>query len=110
MINKFTCLFLFAILFSTGLFAQQEQQKDGSLDIHFNGLGYMDNREYSAFVPRSRTYSGTRTTLDFGISLDSLNHFIVGVNALHEFGAIPFFGKADPVAYYHFKSKKWLFN
>jgi hypothetical protein len=104
MSNKFTLLFFAAFLLSTGLFAQ------GSLDIHFNGLGFMDNREYAAFVERSRTYSGTRTTLDMGINLDSLNHFIVGLNAMHEFGGQPFFVKVDPVAYYHYEGKKWLFN
>jgi hypothetical protein len=98
-------LFIFiSILTTTVAFAQQ------SLDVNFNGLGFLDNREYKAFIPRSRTYSGTRTTLDFGLNLDSLNHFVVGANALHEFGAIPFFGSVDPVAYYSFKSKTWLFN
>ncbi len=104
MFKKAYLLIIISAITSTTALAQQ------SLDINFNGLGFLDNREYKAFIPRSRTYSGTRTTLDLGLNLDSLNHFIVGVNALHEFGAIPFFGKADPVAYYHFKSKKWLFN
>ena len=58
-----------------------------TLDVNFNGLGFMDNREYKDFVARSRTYSGTRTALDFGLNIDSLNHFVVGVNAIHEFGA-----------------------
>ncbi|WP_448698036.1 hypothetical protein ACFGVR_14540 [Mucilaginibacter sp. AW1-3] len=110
MSNKFTCIFLFLVLLSTGLFAQSDQQKNGSLDIHFNGLGYMDNREYSAFVERSRTYSGTRLALDFGVNLDSLNHFIVGINAQHEFGGKPFFVNTAPVAYYHYQSQKWTFN
>lgn len=104
MIRKFTCVFSLIFLLGTGMFAQ------GSLDIHFNGLGFMDNREYSAFVPRSRTYSGTRTTLDLGVNLDSLNHFIFGANGIHEFGAHPYFLKVDPIAYYHFESKQWTFN
>jgi hypothetical protein len=111
MIKKFTYLFCTAILLSTGLFAQSKTDTlQGSLDVHFNALGFLDNREYSAFVPRSRTYSGTRTTLDFGLNLDSLNHFIVGVNALHEFGGVPFYVNVDPVAYYHYQSQKWTFN
>src|ERR1700761_2190638 len=104
MFKKVYLFILFSVITTTAAIAQQ------TLDINFNGLGFLDNREYKAFVPRSRTYSGTRTTLDFGLNLDSLNHFVVGVNALHEFGAIPFFGKVDPVAYYEFKSAHWLFN
>jgi hypothetical protein len=104
MLKKVYLLITISVITSTAALAQE------SLDVNFNGLGYLDNREYKAFIPRSRTYSGTRTTLDFGLNLDSLNHFVVGANALHEFGAIPFFGNVDPVAYYHYQSKKWLFN
>jgi hypothetical protein len=92
-----------SIVTSTAALAQQ------SLDVNFNALGFLDNREYKAFIPRSRTYSGTLTTLDFGLNLDSLNHFIVGTTALHEFGALPFFGKVDPVAYYKYQGAKWQF-
>ncbi len=102
--KNFICSFCIAFLLSANVFAQ------GSLDIHFNALGFMDNREYAAFVERSRTYSGTRTTLDFGVNLDSLNHFIVGANGIHEFGAHPYYLKVDPIAYYHYESKKWTFN
>jgi hypothetical protein len=80
-----------------------------SVDVNFNGLGFLDNREYKAFIPRSRTYSGTRTAFDFGLNLDSLNHFVVGVNGLHEFGAKPFWGDVAPVAYYNYTGKNWLF-
>ena len=104
MIKKFTLLFSLVFITAQSLFAQ------GSLDIHFNGLGFMDNREYSAFVPRSRTYSGTLTELDLGLNLDSLNHFIVGANGIHEFGAQPYYLTVNPVAYYTFASKKWLFD
>jgi hypothetical protein len=104
MFKKLYLLIIFALLTSTTFtFAQ-------NLDVHFNGLGFMDNREYKAFVGRSRTYSGTRLSLDLGIHLDSLNSFIVGVNGIHEFGAKPYFLKADPIAYYQFKSKSWQFN
>jgi hypothetical protein len=98
-------LFVFISALTTSVALAQQ-----SVDINFNGLGYLDNREYKAFIPRSRTYSGTRTTLDFGLNMDSLNHFVVGANMLHEFGAIPFFGDVAPVAYYKFESKTWLFN
>ncbi len=81
-----------------------------TLDIHFNGLGFLDNREYKDFVARSRTYSGTRTALDLGLNIDSLNSFVVGANAIHEFGAIPYFLKVNPIAYYKFKNKNWLFH
>ena len=69
----------------------------------------MDNREYKDYVSRSNTYSGTRLALDLGLNLDSNNHFIVGVNALHEFGSRRFM-KVDPVAYYNYTNKNWNFN
>jgi hypothetical protein len=81
-----------------------------SIDVNFSGLAFLDNREYKDFIPRSRTYSGTRTALDFGLNIDTLNHFVVGINTMHEFGAVPFFIKADPVVYYKYESKTWLFN
>src|ERR1700712_458652 len=81
-----------------------------SLDVDFSGLGFLDNREYKDFVARSRTYSGMRTALDFGLNIDSLNSFVVGANAIHEFGAQPFFLTVDPIAYYKFKNQNWLFH
>jgi hypothetical protein len=104
MFKRIYLLILFSIITTTAALAQ------GSLDIHFNGLGFMDNREYKDFVARSRTYSGVRTALDLGLNVDSLNHFIVGVNGIHEFGAKPYFLKVNPVAYYSFTGKNWLFN
>jgi hypothetical protein len=82
-----------------------------NVDIHFNGFGFMDNREYSAFRERSRTYSGARAALDLGVNLDSVNHFRFGVNGIHEFGEKSFFSKADPIIYYNFTGKKgWTFD
>ena len=104
MIKRFYLLFLISFLTSAAAVAQT------TLDVHFNGMGFLDNREYKDFVARSRTYSGTRTALDFGLNVDSLNHFVVGANAIHEFGATPYFLKVDPVAYYKFQNKNWLFN
>jgi hypothetical protein len=104
MFKRIYLLVLFSIITTTAALAQ------GSLDIHFNGMGFMDNREYKDFVARSRTYSGVRTTLDLGLNIDSLNHFIVGANGIHEFGAKPYFLKVNPVAYYSFTGKNWLFN
>jgi hypothetical protein len=104
MTKKFYLITLFTVLTSAAAFAQD------SLDVHFNALGFLDNREYKAFIPRSRTYSGTRTELDFGLHIDTANAFIVGTNAIHEFGAVPYFLTAVPVAYYHYESPKWLFN
>src|ERR1700712_2402145 len=97
--------FILSICLLTSLYTMAQD-----LDIHFNGFGFLDNREYKAFIPRSRTYSGTRTSLDLGLNLDSVNHFIVGVNGIHEFGAHPYFLKVDPVAYYSFTGNTWLFN
>jgi len=104
MIKKVYLIIIVSIFSSTITFAQ------GSLDIHFNGMGFMDNREYKDYVSRSNTYSGTRLALDLGLNLDSNNHFIVGVNGIHEFGAKPYFLKVDPVAYYSYTNKNWLFN
>lgn len=104
MFKKLYLLIILTVLTSAAAFAQD------SLDVHFNGLGWLDNREYKAFIPRSRTYSGTRTELDFGLHIDSGNTFIVGTNAIHEFGAQPYFLNAVPIAYYHYQSKKWMFN
>jgi hypothetical protein len=98
-------LFVFITAISAATALAQE-----SVDINFNGLGFLDNREYKAFIPRSRTYSGTRSAFDFGLNTDSLNHFVVGANMLHEFGAIPFFVDVAPVAYYKFQSQTWLFH
>jgi len=104
MIKKLYLLVILLVLTTGASFAQD------SLDVHFNGLGWLDNREYKAFIPRSRTYSGTRTELDLGLHVDTANSFIVGTNAIHEFGAQPYFLNAVPIAYYQYHSKKWLFN
>lgn len=103
MIKKLYLVLIISIISGTAALAQ-------SLDIHFNGLGFLDNREYKDFVARSRTYSGTRIALDLGLNLDSLSHFIVGVDGIHEFGAKPYFLKVNPVAYYKYESKNWLFD
>lgn len=84
--------------------------KAGSLDIHFNGFAFLDDHEYDALIPLRKTISGTRTAIDIGYHVDSLNHFIVGTNALHEFGAKPYFLTANPVAYYSYTGKHWLFD
>lgn len=103
--NRKLYLLVLFTFFASGLAMAQT-----TLDVNFNGLGFMDNREYKDFVSRSRTYSGVRTALDFGLNVDSLNSFVVGANAIHEFGAIPYFLKVDPVAYYKFNNKNWQFN
>jgi len=92
------------------LFLTLAARAQQSVDVNFNGFSFLDNREYKAFTERSRTYSGTRLALDFGLNLDSLNHFVVGINGIHEWGAKPYFLRVDPVAYYKFENSKWLFN
>ena len=104
MTRKFCLIALFS------LFASAIATAQTTLDVNFNGSGFLDNREYKDFVARSRTYSGTRTALDFGLNIDSANSFVVGANAIHEFGARPYFLKVDPIAYYRFKNKNWLFH
>jgi len=103
MYKKIYLVLIVTVLVSRAAIAQ-------TVDVHFNGLGFFDNREYKDFISRSRTYSGTRLALDVGLNLDSTNHFIVGVNALHEFGGNPFFRRVNPVAYYSHTGKNWLFN
>jgi len=80
-----------------------------TFDVHFNGFAFLDDHEYDALVPLRKTISGTRTALDFGLNPDSSNHFVVGINALHEFGGVPFFLQVAPVAYYAFNNKHWHF-
>ncbi len=84
--------------------------KYSTLDIHFNGLAFLDDHEYDALIPLRKTNSGTRTAIDVGYNVDSLNSFVVGTNALHEFGGVPYFVQVNPVAYYKFQNKKILFN
>ena len=95
-------LYLLTICLFLTLAARAQQ----SVDINFNGFSFLDNREYKAFTERSRTYSGTRLALDLGLNLDSLNHFVVGINGIHEWGAKPYFLRVDPVAYYKFENRK----
>ncbi|GAC1313983.1 MAG: hypothetical protein NVSMB24_38050 [Mucilaginibacter sp.] len=92
------------------LSARLDTTKTNSLDIHFNGFAFLDDHEYDALIPLRKTISGTRTAIDIGYNVDSLNHFIVGTNTLHEFGAKPYFLTPNPVAYYRYTGRHWLFN
>jgi len=103
MIKKLYLLLLLIFIGFTKVLAQT------TLDVDFTGLGFLDNREYKDFVARSRTYSGTRTSLSLGLNIDSMNRFVVGTNAIHEFGAQPYFLTANPIAYYNFRGKSWNF-
>jgi hypothetical protein len=103
MIKRLYLITIVLILISRAASAQ-------NLDVHFNALGFFDNREYKEFVKRSRTYSGTRIALDVGLNIDSMHHFIIGANGIHEFGAGPYFLKVNPVAYYSYTGRQWLFN
>ncbi|OOQ58223.1 hypothetical protein [Mucilaginibacter pedocola] len=101
--HKKIYLFLVTVLIARAAAAQ-------TVDIHFNGSVFFDNREYKESLIRSRTYSGTRLALDVGLNLDSANRFVFGANGLHEFGAKPYFLKVNPVAYFEHNGKNWLFN
>ena len=81
-----------------------------TIDIHFNGFAFLDDHEYDALIPLRKTISGTRTEVDMGYNVDSQNHFVVGVNPLHEFGGVPYFVMVNPVAYYSYTGKHWLYN
>lgn len=95
------------LFFNFYAFLSNAQQ---SMDVNFNGFGFMDNREYKAFTPRSHTYFGTSIALDVGLNLDSVNSFRVGINGLHEFGGDPYFLRVAPVIYYQYQKKHWQFN
>lgn len=124
MIKKLYLFIFISLLASTISIAQQKTttadtlhlphpavaNKPHSLDIHFNGFAFLDDHEYDALIPLRKTISGTRTAIDIGLNVDSSNHFVVGTNALHEFGAVPYFLKADPIAYYRYNDQHWLFN
>lgn len=84
--------------------------KTNTFDIHFNGFAFLDDHEYDALIPLRKTISGTRTAIDVGYNIDSLNHFVLGTNALHEFGGVPYFVQVNPVAYYSYTGEHWLFN
>lgn len=103
MFKKLYPVLILTILLTRAVTAQ-------TVDIHFNGSVFFDNREYKESLIRSRTYSGTRLALDVGLNLDSANRFVVGANGLHEFGAKPYFLKVNPVAYFNHNGKNWLFN
>lgn len=81
-----------------------------TIDIHFNGFAFLDDHEYEALIPLRKTISGTRTEIDMGYNVDTLNHFVVGVNPLHEFGGVPFYVQVSPVAYYSYTGKHWMYN
>ncbi len=104
MTKKFYLLIFFGFLFANGAFSQT------LFDVHFNGFAFLDDHEYDALIPLRQTMSGTRTEFDIGFIPDSLNRFVVGVNALHEFGGVPFYRQVDPVAYYSFNNGTWLVN
>jgi len=116
MIKKIQAIIFALFIFISSTFAQQRPidsdttRLTNTLDIHFNGFAFLDDHEYDALIPLRKTISGTRTAIDLGYNVDSLNHFIVGTNALHEFGAKPYFLTANPVAYYSYTGKHWLFN
>jgi hypothetical protein len=102
--KKLYLIICFSFFFASGSFAQTV------FDIHFNGFAFLDDHEYNALIPLRKTISGTRTAIDFSLSPDSLNHFVFGVNALHEFGAVPFYLTVNPVAYYKFDNGHWFFS
>jgi hypothetical protein len=117
--KKFYLLIFIAFACVSNVFAQSngsgEKLKKNEvdttmLDFHFNGFAFLDDHEYDALIPLRKTISGTRTEFDFGFHPDTLNSFVVGINALHEFGGTPIFLTADPVAYYSYHSSSWLFD
>ncbi|HEY5325792.1 MAG TPA: hypothetical protein VIJ27_02235 [Mucilaginibacter sp.] len=127
MIKKPYLIVIVSLITFPAAFAQQQQKiaiadttkvmprpgaanNNNTIDIHFNGFAFLDDHEFDALIPLRKTISGTRTEFDMGYNVDSLNHFVVGVNPLHEFGGVPYFVEVNPVAYYSYTGKHWLFN
>ncbi|MGI4729009.1 MAG: hypothetical protein ACRYGB_10595 [Janthinobacterium lividum] len=56
------CFFTLMLLLGT----KNSIAQNNNLDIHFQGYGFFDNREYRAFEDRSHTFSGARAEVDLG--------------------------------------------
>ncbi len=96
---------IFLILFfSSFVLNIKAQQIEGSLDY----FGFADNREYAASKRYSQTIFGNRFSPELGFSLDSINHFKIGFNALYEFGSKGI-TKINPVVYYQNTKRNWDF-
>jgi hypothetical protein len=90
--------FYFILFF---LLLQVLQLKAQTLEWDVNLHTFADNREYGKSSPdRAITIFGARFAPELGVQIDTIHHFKVGFNALHEFGSKKFIGQTSPVLYY----------
>ncbi|HEX7366085.1 MAG TPA: hypothetical protein VF273_03260 [Pelobium sp.] len=78
---------------------------EGAINFH----GFVDNREFSKTNRNSPTYFGARFSPEFGLLVDSVHRFRVGINALKEFGSKNFTDHVSPVVYYQYKKQNNTF-
>jgi hypothetical protein len=95
------CCILLLLFFSAGasVFSQDVLYRVG---LH----NFFDNNEFDGCpVGDSQTMAGTHFAPQIGLGLDSVNRIFVGVDAMHEWGALPAIGFYDPIAYYEYAGK-----
>ena len=97
-------LFLWLMgLTTTSLFAQKFVYQSG---VH----SFFNNNEFTGCtVKTSQTMTGVHFVPQIGFSYQEKHHIFVGIDAMHEFGserAVDFY---DPVAYYQFDGKPFVF-
>lgn len=84
-----------------------QKQVNYNLFVH----SFCDNREYFNTVQYPQTIFGTRISPTISLHTDSAQQFVMGVNALREFGASHsgLLNQIDPIAYYQYAKKPFYF-
>ncbi len=82
--------------------------KPQSLGFKFEGIG--DNREFFSGLSQSETILGSRLTLDYGNSFDSVHSARMGLSYFYEFGSTLLELPLKPILYYQYHDKQWHFN
>lgn len=103
--SSFFKLSLIVCLTFVGLQSGFAQVFESKVNLHV----FVDNREYAKSNRFSQTIFGARLAPEFGVLLDSVNRFRVGVNLLHEFGSPKAINNVSPIAYYQYAGDKWNF-
>jgi len=97
----FLCLFMGGTITIT--FAQKFVYQAG---VH----SFFNNNEFAGCsVKRSQTMAGVHFVPQLGFSYQKKHRIFVGVDAMHEFGSEQAVDFYDPVAYYQFDSKPFVF-
>jgi len=98
---KKTLFFIFTFYFSL-------VGKSQSLGFSFEGIG--DNREFFSGLSQSETILGSRLTLDYGTSFDSVHSARMGFSYFYEYGSAFLELPIKPILYYQYLDKQWRFN